>query len=280
MALCPNCQNEFAELQIPEKDLVQSFQEKFSGQSLPDQLCRGCLNDFRKQVYGVGGVFIAQQKAVEQKKQELWRARVTFVKSGHQYMNKQLFSDAAVAYEKYLRTLEIVFDCPPGQLSPQVFKESAKTAELTVISGVYWDLVRIYDTSDKYADRQKTALNQLTKFIGYTPIYGDLIRKAQQFAKSARNPSLVKNFIRSAGQKHGRCFIATSAFETPLATEVVILKKIRDEKLKTNAYGRKFVFLYYKFSPKIAYFLDKNPQIKPATRAALRAVIKCVSYFK
>lgn len=278
MATCPQCGNEFSELQVPEKDLVDKFREKDAGFSVPDQVCRGCLNDLRKQAYGVGGVFIAQQKAFEQKKQELWRGRVAFVKNGHNYMTNQLYSDAAVSYEKYIRTLEIVFDCESGQLSPQIFKEQAKTSELTVITGVYWDLVRIYDTSDKYADRQKVAASQLAKFIGYTPIYADLIRKAQYFyKKGARNRDVIKGFLKAAGKDSGRCFIATSAFEAPLAPEVLLLKKFRDEKLKTNKYGRKFVAIYYKISPAIACRLDKHKNLKPAVRAILRAVIKCVS---
>lgn len=278
MATCPQCGNEFSELQIPEKDLVDKFREKDSSFSVPEQACRSCLNDLRKQAYGVGGVFIAQQKAMEQKKQELWRGRVNFVKSGHNFMNKQLFSDAAVSYEKYIRTLEIVFDCESGQLSPQIFKEQAKTAELTVITGVYWDLVRIYDTSDKYADRQKVAANQLAKFIGYTPIYAELIRKAQNFLKKgARNPEVIKNFLKAAGQKHGRCFIATSAFEIPLAHEILVLKKFRDDKLKSSKMGRKFITIYYKVSPAIACHLDRHKYLKPAVRTVLRAVIKCVS---
>ena len=64
MATCPQCGNEYSELQVPEKDLVDKFREKDSSFSLPDQVCRGCLNDLRKQAYGVGGVFIAQQKAI------------------------------------------------------------------------------------------------------------------------------------------------------------------------------------------------------------------------
>ena len=115
-------------------------------------------------------------------------------------------------------------------------------------------------------------------FIGFTPIQSDLIKKAEQLLKKgARNPDIIKSFLKTAGKDHARCFIATSAFEEPFAPEVIALKNFRDQKLKTNKYGRKFIMIYYKFSPAIACHLDKHKYLKPSVRAILRTVIKCVS---
>jgi hypothetical protein len=79
-------------------------------------------------------------------------------------MNDKAFSDAAVAYEKYIKVLEIIFDAKPGELSPEQFKDAARTQELTVVASAYWDLLRIYDTSEKYGDRQAIAAKKLAQF--------------------------------------------------------------------------------------------------------------------
>jgi len=192
-------------------------------------------------------------------------------------MQSKLFSEAAVVYEKYLKILEMIFECAPGQLSPDHFKENAKTAELSIVTSVYWDLLRIYDTSDAYGNRQKRAALQLAKFAPLTPIFPDLLRKAQIFQKQCRHPEIIKAFLSSASNERPRCFIATSAFESPKAVEVQILRHFRDHYLKKSFFGRKFVFLYYKFSPSIACALDKHVHLKRHVRLALRFLIKCVS---
>lgn len=226
---------------------------------------------------GKGSYLVSLEKAKEDRKVKLWHSRLAFTKKGHTFMQSKLFSEAAVVYEKYLKILEMIFECPPGQLNPDHFKESARTAELSVVTSVYWDLLRIYDTSDAYGDRQKRVAIQLAKFAPLTPIFPDLLRKAQIFQKQCRHPEVLKLFITSASNERPRCFIATSAFESPHATEVQILRHFRDQYLKKSFWGRKFVFLYYKFSPTIACALDKHVGLKRPVRLALRLLINCVS---
>ena len=201
---------------------------------------------------------------------------MALVKQGNAMMANKMFNDAAVAYEKYLRLLELVFDCKTGQLNPESLKESAKTAELTVISGVYWDLLRIYDSSDQFADRQRHAAQQLAKFINYTPVFPDIMKKAKIFMKSARNPDVVRLFISQAKKKRARCFIATAAFETPNSLEVHFLRAFRDQTLKQTYWGRKFVYVYYCFSPIVADFLDRHPRLKPLVRQAIRFILRFI----
>ena len=65
------------------------------------------------------------------------------------------------------------------------------------------------------------------------------------------------------------CFIATAAYGTPMAEEIQILRKFRDEYLLTNPLGQAVVDLYYKFSPPIAEFITEHPSLKPIVRAGL-----------
>lgn len=276
MPVCQSCSLNVPEIYPIEGQLRDKVRQLDPGSHLPDQMCRSCLNDLRKRAFGAGGVLLAQERAHADRKKQLWSARIPLVKKGNALMANKLYSEAAVSYEKYLRLLELVFDCKTGQLSPESLKESAKTAELTIIVGVYWDLLRIYDTSDQFLDRQKHAAQQLAKFINYTPAFADIMKKSEIFIKQARHPEVVRSFIGHAKKKRTRCFIATSAFESPVSLEVQFLRIYRDRTLKQSFAGRKFVLLYYKISPAIAHFLDRQSWLKPFVRAALRVIIKII----
>jgi hypothetical protein len=65
------------------------------------------------------------------------------------------------------------------------------------------------------------------------------------------------------------CFIATAAYGTPMAEEIQILRKFRDEYLLTNPLGQALVGLYYMVSPPMAEFITENPTLKPIVRVGL-----------
>ena len=65
------------------------------------------------------------------------------------------------------------------------------------------------------------------------------------------------------------CFIATAAYGTPMAEEVGILRKFRDEYLLSNPIGVALVELYYRVSPPIAQFITEHPSLKPIVQAGL-----------
>lgn len=279
MISCPRCGLQVIELHTVESHLAQKLSEL--GELAPGQVCMACLNELRKTASGgKGGVLLAQEKAKEQHRIHLWKSRVSLVKNGRQLMSQKMYSEAAVAYEKYIKILEIVFGVEKGQnLSPEKFKDTARTEELTIVASVYWDLLRIYDTSDKYGDRQAQAARQLATFIKFTPIFPDIIKRAESFAKQAKHPAVIRSFLKQASAERPRCFIATSAFESVYASEVQFLRWFRDEKLKLSLPGRFFIYFYYRYSPAIAQFLDKVPIVKPLVRFFIRKLIACVSYF-
>ena len=71
----------------------------------------------------------------------------------------------------------------------------------------------------------------------------------------------------------GKCFIATAAFDSPMAGQVEILRQFRDKYLLTNDFGRKFVTWYYRNSPVAANYIKNKPLAKAAVRAALYPLI-------
>lgn len=56
----------------------------------------------------------------------------------------------------------------------------------------------------------------------------------------------------------GGCFIATAAYGSELATEVILFRHFRDTVLQSYTPTRHFIKLYYKFSPSIADFISTS----------------------
>ena len=74
----------------------------------------------------------------------------------------------------------------------------------------------------------------------------------------------------------GSCFIATAAFGTPMAEEVLTLCEFRDRHLMNNSFGTAFVKFYYRHSPIIADYIRNKPVLRKITRFALRPIIRLV----
>ncbi len=70
-----------------------------------------------------------------------------------------------------------------------------------------------------------------------------------------------------------KCFVATAAFDSPMADQVEILRQLRDKYLVTNDFGRKFVAWYYRNSPVVANYIKDKSLAKTAVRAALYPLI-------
>lgn len=275
MIQCPRCRIQVTELHAVPGELAMKLQA--SGESVPGQVCVGCISELQhKAADSRGGVLMAQERAKEQHRLSLWKNRVQLIRHARTCMNQKLYSEAAAAYEKYLKIMEIVFECKKGELNPALFKESARHTELTVVASVYWDLLRIYDMSNQHAERQTYCAKQLASFIRFTPIYPDIIRKAEIFQRSAKNPAVIKQFLKMSSESRPRCFIASAAFESVYSIEVQQLRFYRDYNLKKSSWGRGFIKWYYRVSPQIACLLDKHSWAKPLVRGFLRILIKCV----
>jgi hypothetical protein len=69
------------------------------------------------------------------------------------------------------------------------------------------------------------------------------------------------------------CFVATAAYESPVAEPVRTLRRYRDKRLARTPQGRLFIRFYYRFGPYGAAVVNRFPVLKPVVRQALRPII-------
>ncbi len=94
-----------------------------------------------------------------------------------------------------------------------------------------------------------------------------------------RNAPLKKKQYTSTPDKinsHDDCFIATAAYGTPLASEINILRKWRDEKLQNARLGRQIITFYYRNSPPIADFIRQRQKLRQVARWIIGLFIKII----
>ena len=251
------------------KALIQTGGEKGH---IPDQVCPACFESITATM-NQGLKLRVEHNNREKNRMVMWKSRVNLIKQARNLMQQKAYSEAAVQYEKYIKILEVVHSIEKGKLTPAVFNNSSRSKELTVITSVYWDLMRIYDTSPRYGERMLKAAEKLALFLPFSPIYPDILKKAEEFSRTAKNPGVVRQFLKALKSGKGRCFIATAVFEEePWATELWVLRQYRDQVLKSSSLGRSFVFFYYKYSPRIAKNIRTSQWKKRMARAALHKI--------
>lgn len=78
----------------------------------------------------------------------------------------------------------------------------------------------------------------------------------------------------------GGCFIATAAYGTAEAADVVHLRRFRDRYLMTNVIGRAFVATYYKLSPPFADAIRPHPLLRKLIRIGLMPYVALARWFR
>lgn len=264
---CPSCGNQSGSL------IAIDTGKKIALNLSYDRVCHNCYEKLPQQV-SQGFKLRKQEEAKHENKVKLWKSRTELVKQGRNFFKHKAYSEAAMCYEKYLKVLEITHDV--NDLTPELFSKSARSKELTIIATVYWDLLRAYDSHEKYRDRMEAASRKLSQFAPYSPIFPELVKRAENFSRNAKNPAPIKAFLKSANLRRSGCFIATAAFNTGFAPEVKALRLFRDQKLSKCLLGRAFIRLYYKLSPPMARLINRYEFLKPIVRLPLRVIVKLV----
>jgi hypothetical protein len=86
--------------------------------------------------------------------------------------------------------------------------------------------------------------------------------------------NLDVNAINSGGGGGGgRCFIATAAYGSPMASHVQTLREFRDQYLSTTRVGKAFISFYHKYSPQIADVITKHATVRSMVRLGLLPIV-------
>lgn len=274
---CPQCGTQTEQIQPIESGMRLALTTSGLFTSLPDRVCSNCYESLSSKV-SQGFKLQMESKNREQNKIMLWKSRVNLIKQARGLMAQRAYSEAAVGYEKYIRVLEIVYNVRRGELTPDVFNKSRRSKEMTVLTSVYWDLLRIYDTSPRYGNRMQATAKKLAQFLPFTTLYPDIAKKCDGLLRTAKNPDVVRSFMKEINAGGPGCFVATAAFESRAAPEVLQLRNFRDTVLRRFALGRKFIRLYYRHSPPLANKLINRPFLRIVVRCGLRALCAILSF--
>jgi hypothetical protein len=79
---------------------------------------------------------------------------------------------------------------------------------------------------------------------------------------------------RAEGGEVAACFVATAAYQSPLAADVAMLRGFRDEVLRHFIIGELFVESYYTVGPALAEVIRPAEPLRGITRAALRPFVE------
>ncbi len=276
LTTCQNCGKEDPNLTAVDAGLRLSLQK--SGQEgVPNFVCATCMKSLKKSA-SLGAQELAKQELKASEASALWKTRLGLVKQGHRLLQIGDYSQAAQAYEKYLKVLQIVVKAPSRKtLDPKHFNDHPK--EITIICSVLWDLLLIYDSNPKFYPKQMESLEILSRFVRFSPVYNTIIRKAEKEARKAKNPQAFKTFLKLCDAHASRCFIANEAFGSRVDPTVVTLCEFRDQVLKKSSLGRSWVAFYYKNSPRWAAVLRQYPMAGRCLRPLLTALASLIKKF-
>jgi hypothetical protein len=87
---------------------------------------------------------------------------------------------------------------------------------------------------------------------------------AEKGPTSQRLPPLEPKAVKTSG-----CFIATAVYGSPIAPEVLFLRRFRDEILLPSKLGSLLVDGYYYLSPPLAALISKTKLLRSATKYLL-----------
>ncbi len=198
--------------------------------------------------------------AEEERKRKLAGQRLTLARNGVQAFQRHDMPTAIKSFITYLRILEDSKGVDQGGLTPQHFDMKKDLTELLMISGVYWDLVKIYDKVTVENDDFKQFMRkyiQFTKGMPFQAVCAETLRKFIANGKP-KHPGEFKAAYKILGTS--RCFVATSLVDVTEDQTLFTLRRFRDEFLAKKRWGRAFTIWYYRHGPSIAARVDQCPQ--------------------
>jgi hypothetical protein len=101
--------------------------------------------------------------------------------------------------------------------------------------------------------------------------YNDMANKIQEVKKKLQQLDPKYNIEVPSYNKS--CFIATAAYGSPMAPDVIMLREFRDHFLETTHWGQTLVKIYYYLSPPVALLISKSDRLGAITRFLLKPIV-------
>lgn len=220
----------------------------------------------------------AIEEAEATQRQQILLKRIELAQKGLVAFKAKRVTDAVKYFHGYLRILEDWKGAPEGGLNPGLFDLHKDSAEILLIAGVYWDLVKIFDRT-KTPGKYKEFLHYLEKYIlfsngmSFQPLSADTMRKYILVGRPVHKHDL-KNAYKII--QLSKCFVATALFDVTHVETLPRLREFRDQTLSTSESGKAFVRWYYRNGPALAARVEKLPL---AIRRALGLLLDGVAFF-
>lgn len=215
---------------------------------------------------------VALDQADQDRKRKLLSQRIDIARAGVLAYQKHRVGDAAKSFHSYIRILEELKGCREGGLIPTMFDFKKDLQELLLISGVFWDLAKMYDRTQN-AQGQKDFHHFLHKYVifaknmPYQVLCAETMRKFLNTDKPIHKKEFKAAYAELGG---GKCFVASSLVDVIEPGVIEALREYRDTQLVRTWGGRVFVRTYYRVGPILARVVDKLPD--RVRRALARAL--------
>lgn len=208
--------------------------------------------------------------------------RITIAREGRALMERKQYAAAMGSYRKFLSITARSFECEIADLSPTQFDDKNRIAESLITSSIFFDLLKMLDKLDSAGAREERLLYhklflRFTKGMPFQHFAAENIRKHLVYSNSIVNKAEFWNTYRAIMGKQF-CLVATWAFDSDSAPEVVRLRRFRDEVLRPTRGGRAFVRWYYRNGPLLAEFLARVPGARIVITALLQKFTRSLQH--
>ncbi len=203
---------------------------------------------------------IAMERAEQERRLLMLRRRIDLAQAGVRHYEMRKMAEAVKSFQSYLHILEDWKNVSEGRLTPQLFNVKDDVAELLLISGIYWDLAKLYDRTKSKEALFKHYMDKyvlFTKGMPYQTVCMETMRKYIGNDKPIHKAEF-RNAYKALGGSN--CFVATALIDVTEDGTLPKLQAFRDQVLLRSRVGRVSVRAYYWGGPYLAKVTDRAPE--------------------
>ena len=186
----------------------------------------------------------AEKRRQERQFLEELGKRISIAREGRTLVERKNYSAAMRAYRRFLSITARSLNAEIEDLSPSLFEEKKRVPEALIISSIFFDLLKMLDKLDSDSAREERQLYhklflRFTKGMPFQHFAAENIRKHLVYSNSLRNKNEFWATYRAiVGRSF--CLVATWAFNSNDAPEVICLRRFRDRVLQRSRPGKAF----------------------------------------